>query len=251
MPPITTCSYFARCPRSRTILILLGQIGVVGRDRAGVAVGPEVLTGIEAERGDAAERAAGAVAIARAVRLRGVFDEGEPVLATERANGVRVAGMSEEIDAGDRLRPCGHRLSRLLDVELPVLVAVDEDDSCTHADDRQDRGDERVRRSDHLVAGSDANRLVREREAGGPGGDAHAMVDAAGVSPFRLEPRHFLAEDVLRRGDCVEYRRVDLVLDGRVLTLQVDEVDGLHVAGSGSGSMAPRWDATRDRVSRW
>ena len=75
---------------------------------------------------------------------------------------------------------------------------------------------------------ADPDRLVGERERGRPRGDADAVGGRAVRRPLLLEPADFLAEDVLRRGDRVDQRRVDLILDRGVLSLQVDEVDLAH-----------------------
>ena len=103
------------------------QLLVVGHDGSRVAVRTEVLAGVEAERGDPPERAAAPPLVLGAVGLRSVFDEHKAVLGADRVDCVRVARVTEEIDAGDRLRPRGHGGRRLLDIDLAVAVAVDQD----------------------------------------------------------------------------------------------------------------------------
>ena len=60
--------------------------------RPGVAVGAEVLAGVEAEAGQIADTAAGPVAIARPVRLCSVLDQAEPVAPADLPQRVQSAG---------------------------------------------------------------------------------------------------------------------------------------------------------------
>ena len=81
---------------------LRGELVVVGGDRAGVAERAEVLARVEAEASGEADRACGAIAVARAVGLRCVLDDGEIVLAGEAEDRLRVAEPAVEVDGDDR-----------------------------------------------------------------------------------------------------------------------------------------------------
>src|SRR5690348_3458040 len=138
--------------------------------------------------------------------------------------------MAEEVDANDRTRVRRDGCGGALDVELPEPVTVDENRACAGLEQRQDGGDERVGRNEHLVARTETDRLVREPERGRPRADADAMRARGVAGPLLFEARHLLAEDVLRRSDHVEQRAIDLVLDRVVLPPQVDELDAVHGA---------------------
>ena len=203
------------------------ELLVVRGHGAGVAVRAEILARIEAEGGDVGERAATPPAVLGSVRLRRILDEPQAVALADSADRIRIARVTEEIDADDRLRSRRDGGRREIDVQLAEAVAVDEHRRRAEPDDREDRGDERVRRSDHLVAPSDLERVEGERECGGARGDADGVLDAAVGGPLAFEAPDLLAEDVLRGGDRVDHRTVDLLLDRRVLPLQIDELDRL------------------------
>ena len=80
------------------------QLGIAGRHRAAVAKRAEVFPGVKTKTRRHAERAArAAVAERRAVRLRGVLDEGEAVFARKRAKRVHVRRLAVEVDGHDGL----------------------------------------------------------------------------------------------------------------------------------------------------
>src|SRR5581483_2493650 len=67
--------------------------------------------------------------------------------------------------------------------------------------------------------------------------DADSVSRCAVARPLVLEVGDLLTEDVLRRGDRFEQRRVDLLLDRRVLPSEVDEGDLAHADATGAISM--------------
>ena len=80
-----------------------GEIVVVGDDGPAVAVGAEVLAGIEAERPGDAERPRLLALERREMGLGAILDEMEPVLVADRLDGLDVRRLAEEMDGDDRL----------------------------------------------------------------------------------------------------------------------------------------------------
>ena len=138
-----------RSPKLRSSRAVAATLGVVRDDRAAVAERAEVLGRIEAERRRGAERAGPPAAQRRAVRLRGVLEHDEPVLAGECGDRVHVGALAVEVHRDDRLRARGRgALGSSPGVERePRLVDVDEHRRRTRGLDPGDRGDARVRRA--------------------------------------------------------------------------------------------------------
>ena len=78
-----------------------GELGVVGAHRATVSESANVVARIERERGGRAERARSPAAVARPVRLRGVFENEQAVRLGERLDSGHVARLTIEMDGED------------------------------------------------------------------------------------------------------------------------------------------------------
>ena len=80
----------------------LGKLGIVGEDRAAVAEAAERLGREEAGRGGKAEGAEPAALVARAKTLRGVIEHEQALGFGDRADGVMVGALPEQIDRNNR-----------------------------------------------------------------------------------------------------------------------------------------------------
>ena len=134
---------------------------VVRRDHPALA-GRHLLVRIEGEHRVDAVRADPAALVLRSERLAGVLDQHEAVLLAQLAQRVELAGIAEDVDRDDPLRPLGDRGldGGRVEVHRP-LVDVGEDRRRPLVDEAVGRGDERVRRRDHLVALLEARRSRR------------------------------------------------------------------------------------------
>ncbi len=166
----------------------LGQRLVVRDERACVAECAQVLGGIEAER-TCARRGAGSEAVsARAVRLGGVFQHEQTVPVRKRAHGPDVCQLAVEVHRKQEpgSRPDG-RLGRV-DVEVQVgLAHVDGNRGGAGLHDRLERGDEGVRRHDHLVSRLDARGEQAEAKRIEAAAEPDAVRDPAVVRECLLE----------------------------------------------------------------
>src|SRR5262249_8866537 len=79
-------------------------IGVIGDDAAGIAIGPEVFSGIKAERSNVTQDSCPMFSDCGTVGLRGIFDDAKPAPASDRANGPHIATLSIEVDRYDGAR---------------------------------------------------------------------------------------------------------------------------------------------------
>jgi hypothetical protein len=183
--------------------------GVVGHDRAALAVRAEVLAGVEAEAAGARERPDAATLVECAVRLRRVLDDDEIVALGYFVHGVHVRRLAVEVDGDDGARALGHGALQLCGVEVVGDgVAVHEDGRGPYGRDGLGRGEEGVGRDDDLVAGADAARQQREVERRRAVRDADALARADVVRELALERLDLAPEH--------EGRRVEHALDGRV-----------------------------------
>ena len=95
----------------------LCELGVVGDDRAAVAVGTEILAGIETETSDVTEAADAATVPARAVRLTRIFDHVESVPARELPDRIHRHGLTVQMHRHDRFRARRHGGFATLDID--------------------------------------------------------------------------------------------------------------------------------------
>ena len=193
---------------------LVGELVVVGDDSPGVAVRSEVLTRVEAEGRDVAERPHRRPRYSAPCACAASSTNSRPCSSHTFRRPSASQRMAEQVDTDHRAGLRRHGGVRLIDVDLAELVAVDEHGTCPKADQRQHRRYERVGRREHLVCRADADRFVGEVEGRGARGDTDAVLGRRVGRPLLLEVRHLTAQDVLGRGDHLQDGLVHLVLDG-------------------------------------
>src|SRR5665213_646463 len=74
-----------------------GDLVVVGGNGSAFAISAEILRGIKAERGHIADASNAAPPVARAVRLRGVFEDADAMALGYGANWVHIHGAAIEM----------------------------------------------------------------------------------------------------------------------------------------------------------
>jgi hypothetical protein len=158
------------------------------------------------------------------VRLAGVLDEHQLLLARERQQRVHVRRVAVEMDRQQRLRARRDRPrgGRRVDVERP-RVDVDEYRGSARLQNGERRKGGRDRGGDDLVTRADAARP--QREVDGVGAVAHAPPRGARRAPApararRLRPR---AEDEEARVEHAGDRAVELAPQRRHVRLEVHE----------------------------
>ena len=203
---------------------LLRPLGVVGHHRAALAVGAEILAGIEAEAAEVAHRAAPPPVVLGAVRLARVLDDGDALAPRDVENRVHVGRLAVQVHGNDGFRPRGDGGFELRRIHRPIArLDVHEHRRGARVFDGRDGGHEGVRDGDHFVAASDAGGEQRQVQG------ARAAVDADGVARVAiggkrlLERGHRRAEDELRFVEHAEHGGVDFGLEGAVLRLEIDE----------------------------
>ena len=203
---------------------LFRRATVVGHDDPGVAVRAEVLRWVEAEGRRVAERAGAPPADARAVRLRGVFDDDEIVPRRDRQHRLDVGRLSVQVDRHDgaRARRDGGADRGRID-RVRLAVHVDEHGPGAGCRDRQHGRDERVRRGDDLVAGPDVERPQRQLDRIAAVADADCVADADVRREVALEPRDRAAVNEVAAIDHLPHRAIDVGADLLVLRAKIDE----------------------------
>ena len=230
---------------------LVGELLVVGRDGARVAVGAEILARIEAERGDPAERPATTPLVARTVSLAGILDEGETLLVADRLQRIGVERVAEEVDSDDRLRAVGDGPCDLVDVDLGGPGS-----QSTSTGVAPSRSTGRIEAMNVFAGaitsspGPISERLERELDRRGAGCDADAVARRRSTRPTpprsapTSSPRMYCVDATASRTALV-----DLVLDRGVLALQIDE--GYYSFRSDVGhprTIDPTGATSRDRA---
>src|SRR5665647_2465374 len=129
-----------------------GQLLVVCGYHSGVAVGPQVLAGVEAEAGGRPNAAHLAALVLRAVGLAGVLQNRQTMEVGDLQNGVHVHRLAVQVHRHDHL---GLRGDLLLDPGWVYVVGagidVHKDGYAPAVGDGLGRGDEGVGGGDHLV----------------------------------------------------------------------------------------------------
>ena len=149
------------------------------------------------------------------------------------------------MDGDDRAGAVGERAGDGLGVhEEGVWIDVDEDRAGSDARDRLCRGDERVRRDDHVGARLHADRAQRELDGVGAVGQTDAMPAPGEGRVVGLEGCDVWSADEPRRAQDLGDRREDLVEDLRLLGDEVEEGDGLM----GHGGLLGCGTRSRGRV---
>jgi hypothetical protein len=171
-----------------------GQFVVVGQHSTAVAVGAEVLAGVEAGRRDVAERAGGAAVSSGALGLCGVLHHDgvtgrHPDLLDRRRLPVQVHRQHRP-----GLRP--HRGGHGGRADQPgVRLAVHQHGRATGPGHGLRGGDERVRRQDALVTRPDTGRAQRQFHRVGAVADADTVRGTEVVGILPLERGHLRPVD--------------------------------------------------------
>ncbi len=203
---------------------LLGQLPVIRRERAGVAVSSQVLARIEAEGAKRPDGPGAAPLVPGAVGLAGVLDHRQAVPGGDLEDRVHVGRLAVQVDGHDR--PGAWRDGRFDQSRIDVVRArVDVDPDGRRAGERNcaRAGDERSRRRDHLVARADVHRPHAQLERGHAGIQAHRVLRLAVGAKLAFEGGDVTSEDEVGVRDHPTDRGLDLCRDGGLLRLQVNE----------------------------
>jgi hypothetical protein len=217
----------------------LGQLGVGGDHRAGVAEGAQVLAGIEAEARGHAERAGPPVVPLATVRLGGVLDQRNARPRGDGGQAVHVGHVAVELDHDDRAGARGDGRGQDLGGDQEgVRVDVDEGRNGADPDHRGGGSDERVGGHDHLVAGPDAERLQGELQGVGAVGDTDRMGGVAVTGETGLELGDGRAADVPALQEGLDVGVLDVRPD---LARHGAEVGERHFGGRLHGGSSLTW----------
>jgi hypothetical protein len=206
----------AHRPRERRDLV------VIGCERASLAVGTQVLTGVEAPRGCAPERPHRPAAVGRAVRLAGVLEDRDAASGGDRIDRIEVGRTAVEVDRHDRARASGDRGFDPCRVEVRSLGKdVREDRRRAGVGDRLRGRDEGVRGGDDLVARPDPGREEREVQRARPGVERDAVPGSRELGELALERGHLVSEHELAAAADTVDRGEDLLAQRLVLPTEV------------------------------
>ena len=224
----------------------LRQAVVAGDDHPAVADAAEVLRGKE---GQAPHRRQGAGEAAvlehRPQRLSGILDDGNPDPAGQCEDARHVAALAVEMDRHDGLHAAlhaggetgPHALERRRAQVVTGGIDVHEDRHRVQPRDDPRGGEEGVRRGEDVIAGADLERHERGEERVGARRHPDPVPRADVVRHGLLEDRYLRAHDELLGLEHAVDGLADLVLDRRVLGLEIEQRD-LHRVGllSANGS---------------
>lgn len=142
------------------------------------ATGPRAhrFLGLQTERGCVAEGPHVCPGAHRAVRLRAVLDNSEPMLPRERGHCWHVGGHAVEVGDNDGSGPGGQMPLQVGRVEVPgPLVDVDEYGHGVHGEQRHHGGEEGIGGREHLVARLQTDPEERRIQRGRTGIDGKRM----------------------------------------------------------------------------
>ena len=223
----------------------LRQPRVGGHHRAAVAQRAQVLGREETEGRRIAKRTGLAAVARRAVRLRRVLDQQQPVPPGQRRQRRHVGQLAVQVHRHDRARARSDRRFHAGRVEIEAQrIGLHRHRHQPVLADREEAGDEGVAGHDDLVALAERAELPvaaqDQRQRIQPVAHAHRMAHAAVGGELALEGGQFLAHDVPARVDHPRGGRLQLVGMARVDRPDVEERDvrpsGFHRrAGHHSG----------------
>ncbi len=203
---------------------LPGEPVVVGRHRARVAEGAEVLRGIEAERRGIAQRAHALASIPRAMGLRRVLEHRDAAALADLANRSHVGRLAIEVHRQDGARAPRDRALDALRVDVVRrLVRFHGNGARSRVAHRKPGRDVGVGGHDHFVSLANAPGAEHEHHGVHAVGDAHAVLRAAVGGEALLERFHLRAEDVPAGAHDAPARLVERGADLRVDGLQGEE----------------------------
>ncbi len=216
----------------------LGDRRVVGRDRAGLAVGTEVLSRVEAEAAAQPERAGPLAVVTCPVGLGGVLDDRNAPATTDLQQRTHVGGLAVEVNRQDRPGSARDLPLHLAQVHrVGDRIDVDEDRPGPDVADGPGRRHEGHRHRDDLIPGPHSGADQSQVQRRGPRVHAHAEPGPDVIGEGLLEGGNLGPEHVGRAlGDFPE-RLENLILQRSVLGPQVHERDGrLAESAAGSGT---------------
>src|SRR5437867_149076 len=149
-----------------------GQIIIAGGDDSAFA-GGEIFARLKGEGAQIADGAGGAVVVARAMGVGGVFDDSQLVLLGDRHDRIHVGDLAGEMDGNDGAgATCDSGLDGArIDVE-GFNVDVREDGDGVGFDDGGGGREKGVGRDDHLILGADSGGQQRYAQGNGAVDDA-------------------------------------------------------------------------------
>ncbi len=176
----------------------LHQREIVASHRAAVAEAAQVLGGVEAPGGQPSQPAHPAPPVERAMGLRRILDQPQPVAVAQPQHAVDVERPAVEVDADDAARARGDTRRGVGGIEVEGgSVDVAEDRHAAGEEHGLGGGEEAEGGDDHLVAdaGADAESAQGKDQRVGAVGDAHAGLDPEKAGELALELSHFRTED--------------------------------------------------------
>ena len=180
---------------------------------------------METEAPHVAERSDTTSPQLREHRLRTIFNNCEAVLPRDVDDRIHRRWPTGEMDGQHGFRSrCDGRRNRVR-VEIHVIPDVDEDGARTQHRDRRSRRDERVGRSDHLVAGTNVERAEREDDCVRSGRHPHRIPRAAKLGEARLELLDLGPENELAVVEHSSDRVEQCLSERRVLADEIDVWD--------------------------
>jgi hypothetical protein len=192
-------------------------------DHAAVAAAAEILRGVERQRARVAPRRDGPAVIARAHRLGGVGDHGQPPPPGHGLDLVHRGRVTVQVHRHHGARPRRHGGLEAPGIEIVRLrVDVDEDGHGPEHHHGARGGHEGERRRDHLVARTHAHGLQGEEQGVGPGVEADAVTGAAERGQLRFERLHLGAQNEATAREHARGGGEQLARERRVLAHEVD-----------------------------
>ena len=208
---------------------------IIGKDGAAVTVAAQGLGREEGRGGDIAEGAALAALVGTAEALGGILDEGQAVLLADGHDGVKVAGIAQDIHRHHGLglqRPVGqHGLDLLFQAlgaqGIGVPGDVAEDAGGAEHLGRLRGGDKGHVRAEHGVALPYPGDHVGDLQGVGTVGAGDAVLAAHEFGQLLLQLLHLRSADELGGIQHLLDIGVDLCFHGAVLRLQINELHAL------------------------
>src|SRR5688572_22196867 len=153
-----------------------------------------VFAGLKGERGEIADAARRTVAVTRAMRVRGVFDDTQFVFPCDGRDRIHFSNLTGEVNGNDASRAWRDRSldCRWSDVER-VEIDVCEDRNGIRFNDRRGSRHKRVGRNDDLVFRANANGEQGDAEGHSPVHDGDAMLTTVHLRKTLLELGHLIA----------------------------------------------------------
>lgn len=204
------------------------ELPIVRDDRPSVAVGAEILPGVEAEGTGVADGSDATTVDLRAMRLRAILDHLEIVFPGDRKQRVHVARVTVEMDCDDRsgarrdpARDIG-RVERVID-----RIDVGKNHAISAARHRFAAGDEGIGGNDDLRPLRQRECLENDLERVGAVADTDAELRLLVRGEIPFEALVVLAADERGAANRVFDSRVDLALDAEVLGMEIKKFDHL------------------------